>query len=216
MGATLMRKVHNLIVPGVGGSNEQHWQSWIENRLSNCTRVQQNWDTHILDEWVEQWIQTVQSLDEHVDLQVIAHSFGCLTSIAALNKYPQLISRVKKLILVAPANPSRFAKTGFSHHSVETYSSFFEQLKITVPTTMIISENDPWLSFSDAKHFANHWNVATVNLGRVGHINVDSGFGAFPELIPHLLLNYKQRMLEQNSSLLLKSTQRQFLAQSGL
>ncbi|MCF8999075.1 alpha/beta hydrolase [Acinetobacter nectaris] len=210
-----MTTIQNIIVPGVGGSNEHHWQSWLENRLTNCSRVQQDWQQPILNKWVEQWIKTIHALDDNASLQIIAHSFGCLTSIAALNKYPEIASRVKNLILVAPANPIRFGETGFSQNNENSYFEAFKELKLSVPTKMIISENDPWLSYADATYFAALWHVPTINLGQVGHINVDSGFGAFPELMPHLLLNSKERMFERTSSLL-KSTQRQFLAQSGL
>ena len=54
-------------------------------------------------------------------------------------------------------------------------------------THLIISENDPWLEFQDALQLAKAWNLNPVNLGQVGHINVASGFGAFPELEKYLI-----------------------------
>lgn len=80
-------------------------------------------------------------------MQIVAHSFGCLTSVAALAEHPELQAQVKKLILVAPANPARFGEAGFARHSLTDYKDYFHQLKINVPTTLLISENDPWLDF---------------------------------------------------------------------
>lgn len=47
---------HHLIVPGVGGSDSNHWQSWLQRRLTTSSRVEQQWDHPILDEWVSQWV----------------------------------------------------------------------------------------------------------------------------------------------------------------
>ena len=37
--------IHTVIVPGVGGSEAQHWQSWLQQQLVSSSRVQQkHWD----------------------------------------------------------------------------------------------------------------------------------------------------------------------------
>ena len=170
---------HTVIVPGVGGSEHQHWQSWLQRQLVSSSRVEQkNWDRPVLSEWIEQFVNTVQ---------IVAHSFGCLTSVAALAEHPELQLQVKKLILVAPANPARFGEAGFARHSLTDYKDYFHQLKINVPATLLISENDPWLDFFDALQLAKSWQLTPINLGQVGHINVASGFGPFPDLLNHLL-----------------------------
>ncbi len=185
--------IHSLIVPGVGGSDHNHWQSWLQRQLMSCSRVQQqDWNLPILSRWVENFVETLDAAPEAV--QVIAHSFGCLTSVAALAQHPELAKKVKKLILVAPANPARFAPHGFAENSEQHYASYFQQLQIQVPAQMLISENDPWLSYEDAQALAQHWNVPVRNLGRVGHINVDSGFQRFPEIFNDLLTDRPQQL----------------------
>jgi predicted alpha/beta hydrolase family esterase len=88
---------------------------------------------------------------------------------------------------VAPANPARFGENGFSRDSQTDYSTYFQQLKLQVPTTLLISENDPWLSFEDAHILAQTWKIKPINLGAVGHVNVASGFGPFPEIEHYLI-----------------------------
>ncbi|HQZ60174.1 MAG TPA: alpha/beta fold hydrolase, partial [Acinetobacter sp.] len=145
--------VHTVIVPGVGGSEAKHWQSWLQQQLVSSSRVQQkHWDRPILSEWVAQFVKTVSAIESPV--QIVAHSFGCLTSVAALSEHPEIAARVKSLILVAPANPARFGEAGFARHSLTDYQTYFQRLKITVPTTLLISENDPWLSYHDALQLA--------------------------------------------------------------
>lgn len=177
---------HTVIVPGVGGSDDDHWQSWLQRQLMSCSRVQQkNWQHPVLADWIENFVYTLNKIT--TPIQIVAHSFGCLTSVAALTQHPELKSKIQKMILVAPANPARFCETGFATNSVENYAQYFHQLRIDVPVDMIISENDPWLSFSDAQALAKAWKVKARNLGQVGHINVASGFGFFPEIFDHLL-----------------------------
>lgn len=178
--------VHTVIVPGVGGSEYAHWQSWLQRQLISCSRVeQQDWALPILEKWVEQFVRTVQPIQEPI--QIVAHSFGCLTTVAALAQHPEFNKKIRNLVLVAPANPARFGDEGFSRHSKNDYQAYFHGLKLNVPTTLIISENDPWLSFTDAQTLAKAWEIQPVNLGQVGHINVASGFGPFPEIHNYLI-----------------------------
>ncbi|WP_151777052.1 RBBP9/YdeN family alpha/beta hydrolase [Acinetobacter brisouii] len=176
--------IHHLIVPGVGGSDEQHWQSWLQRQLPNSSRVEQDWQQPILQEWIEQWVAHVEQIQEPI--QVIAHSFGCLTSLAALVQYPALQEKINNLILVAPANPARFSSTGFAQAEQASYLQYFEQLRLELSSLMLISENDPWLALDDALYLAELWKFPYLNMGQVGHINVASGFGAFPQILPFI------------------------------
>ena len=178
--------IHTVIVPGVGGSEHDHWQSWLQRQLKSCSRVQQqDWNKPVLHTWVEQFVKTVQAIQEPI--QIVAHSFGCLTTVAALAQHPELNQNIKNLVLVAPANPARFGDAGFARESQNDYQQYFHQLKLQVPTQMIISENDPWLNFQDALQLAKAWKIRPKNLGQVGHINVASGFGPFPEIYDFLI-----------------------------
>lgn len=178
--------IHTVIVPGVGGSEHDHWQSWLQRQLKSCSRVQQqDWNKPLLHAWVEQFVKTVQAIQEPI--QIVAHSFGCLTTVAALAQHPELNQKIKNLVLVAPANPARFGDAGFARDSQNDYQQYFHQLKLQVPTQMIISENDPWLNFQDALQLAKAWKIRPKNLGQVGHINVASGFGPFPEIYDFLI-----------------------------
>ena len=178
--------MNTIIVPGVGGSDYDHWQSWLQRQLMSCSRVhQQDWNLPVLREWVANFVKTVSQTEQPV--QIVAHSFGCLTTVSAINEHPELAKKIKKVILVAPANPSRFGDQGFAKDSLNDYTSYFHNIKLKLPTEMIISENDPWLNFEDAKVLAKSWNIRPINLGQVGHINVASGFGPFPEIFDYLI-----------------------------
>ncbi|WP_240687715.1 RBBP9/YdeN family alpha/beta hydrolase [Alkanindiges illinoisensis] len=178
-----------LIVPGVSGSEAQHWQSWLQQVLPDAERVeQQNWHQPILQQWVGQLVKALQQQNKPV--QIVAHSFGCLTSIAALKQHPELASAVDSLILVAPANPERFSSTGLRQSGQASIAEFLPNAlagtSLPVPSLLIASQTDPWLDFESAKALASQWQSALVDLGNAGHINVASGFGAWPQLLPYL------------------------------
>ncbi|MBJ9957116.1 RBBP9/YdeN family alpha/beta hydrolase [Acinetobacter courvalinii] len=190
--------IHTVIVPGVGGSEAQHWQSWLQQQLVSSSRVEQkHWDRPVLSEWIAQFVKTVAAAPAPV--QIVAHSFGCLTSVAALAEHPELRTKVKNLLLVAPANPARFGEAGFARHSLTDYQQYFQQLNIEVPTTLLISENDPWLGYVDALQLAQAWKLTPINLGAVGHVNVASGFGPFPEILNYLLPEKKTQFIARMS-----------------
>lgn len=178
-----------LIVPGVGGSEAQHWQTWLQQSLPDTERVEQhNWHQPVLQHWVNQLVQVLQQQDKPV--QIVAHSFGCLTSVAALRQYPLLASRVNSLVLVAPANPERFSSTGLRQSGQASIAEFLPNAaagtSLPVPSLLIASQTDPWLDFESAKALASQWQAALIDLGDAGHINVASGFGAWPEILPLL------------------------------
>lgn len=190
--------IHTVIVPGVGGSEAQHWQSWLQQQLVSSSRVEQkHWDRPVLSEWIAQFVKTVAAAPAPV--QIVAHSFGCLTSVAALAEHPELRTKVKNLLLVAPANPARFGEAGFARHSLTDYQQYFQQLNIEVPTTLLISENDPWLGYVDALQLAQAWKLTPINLGAVGHVNVASGFGPFPEILNYMLFEKKTQFVARMS-----------------
>ncbi|WOE31618.1 MULTISPECIES: alpha/beta hydrolase [unclassified Acinetobacter] len=186
---------HTVIVPGVGGSEYHHWQSWLQRQLMSCSRIEQkNWQQPILNEWVAECAKTLSALPEQ-RIEIVAHSFGCLSIVATLAQYPEFNSKVKNLVLVAPANPIRFGIHGFADDAFGHYQDYFHQLKIKVPATFIMSENDPWLNFNDALDLASSWQLTPVNLGCVGHINVASGFGPFPEIFDFLISEKNMRYI---------------------
>lgn len=155
--------VHTVIVPGVGGSEQHHWQSWLQRQLQSCSRVEQaDWHRPVLSEWVEQLAKHVRSI--HGAVQLVAHSFGCLTSLAALKEHPDLTHKIKHLTLVAPANPARFGDAGFARDSTNNYLAYFESLRPIVRTQLLMSENDPWLHVQDAQHLAHCWKLKAVSL----------------------------------------------------
>jgi predicted alpha/beta hydrolase family esterase len=154
-----------LVVPGWHGSNDQHWQSRWERLHPFFERVEQaHWDQPDLAVWSERLAEAL-AISSRPAL-VVAHSFGCLTTIhCARNGAPNLAGA----LLVAPADPARFG-------AVE----LLRNVKLTCPSFMVGSRNDPWMESSSSAEWAALWGSEFIDGGMLGHINADSDLGDWP------------------------------------
>ena len=156
-----------VIVPGLHGSGAEHWQSWLHGQIDGSVRVEQDfWSVPDIDRWADRVAETVDALGPgpHV---IVAHSFGCLAALHAAACYPGL--GLAQMLLVAPAEPTRF-----------NLANTLPQAPLAMPTCLVASDNDPWMSATQAHAWARLWGSDWINLGNAGHINVDSGYGPFP------------------------------------
>lgn len=155
--------------PGLHGSEGAHWQTWLERQFARALRVEQDdWDAP----HVERWAQKVRDLlaRERGPFVIAAHSFGCLATAHALAQAAQTrAADVVGVLFVAPANPRKFA-----------FAGDFDARRLNVPSIVVGSESDPWMTLADAREFAQRLGSAFVNLGDAGHINTAAGYGPWP------------------------------------
>ena len=169
-----------LIIPGYRGSEDAHWQTWMENQRPGSKRIHQNWEQPVLTNWAMNIARTLTDL--HSPAWLIAHSFGCLAAILAAVENPE---KVAGLMLVAPADPERFDQSGVkSWHGAGASESIRAQIPtqaLPVPSLLIASDNDPWMQTSKSRLWGNCWGSSTFTLKDAGHINTSSGFGPWPD-----------------------------------
>lgn len=154
-----------ILVPGLGDSGPEHWQTLWGRDHSAYRRVrQQNWNQPQVEDWVGALDREIRRAPSPVLL--VGHSLGCITIVEWAQRH---WTDIRGALLVAPADADR--------------CSFFNGVPLRpLPFTSILvaSENDPYLTLERATWFARHWDSRLVNLGRAGHINVESGFGPWP------------------------------------
>lgn len=178
-----MTPFRTLIVPGFRGSGPDHWQTWLETQLPLCTRIDGiNWDEPVLAQWAGRVREVLAQAQQPV--RIIAHSFGCLASIIAAADRPEQIS---ELILVAPADADRFDCMGLKRDLTLGNGRFnLSQVlprSLQVRGLLIASRDDPWLSFDKGAALAGQWLLDFHDAGNAGHINTESGYGAWPRLL---------------------------------
>lgn len=162
-----------LTIPGYGGSPSDHWQTWFEQTLANCRRIeQQNWDKPVCSDWIDQIEREVALFDEK-ELVLITHSLGGIALVHWARKFKR---EVKGAMIVAPPD----VENPYEELGLESFAPIpFE--KLPFPTILVASDTDPWATVSRSQYFADCWGSHFVNIGDAGHINVSAGFGRWDE-----------------------------------
>jgi len=161
-----------IIIPGLGNSGPQHWQSIWEKRY-NFTRVEQiEWETPVCADWIEN-INNAVNEQNAADVILVGHSLACATIAYWAQKFNV---KIKGALLVAPSDTEADSyppgTTGFSPVPLA---------KLPFRTITVLSTNDFYVTEARARLFADSWGSEVVNVGDAGHINVTSGFGEWEE-----------------------------------
>ncbi|MFY9256468.1 MAG: alpha/beta hydrolase [Fuerstiella sp.] len=163
----------NILIPGLGGSSETHWQSlWELQRPESFLRVsQEDWNKPDCTVWVDK-IQTVLESLPLEQLVLIGHSVGCAAVVHWLQKYRHAI---KGVLLVAPSDVERA--------DYPTYITGFVPLplsKLACPGIVVASSNDHVVDPILARYFAECWGCEYVEVQNAGHFEPSAGFGEWP------------------------------------
>lgn len=164
--------INFLVLPGIGNSDENHWQTLWELEDSNFQRIQQeDWNNPLCEDWINQLEVAVKKLGGRTIL--VAHSLSCLLIAhwAATTKLP-----ITGALLVAPPNPRSpaFPQEALSFDLVP-------QEKLQFKTIVVASDNDPYADIEFSRHCATSWGSELVCMPNAGHINSSSGFGEWPQ-----------------------------------
>ena len=162
-----------LMVPGLGGSGPEHWQSLWQRDLPDCRRVEQrDWDLAERDGWIAALDRAVAESSRPPIL--VAHSLSCAL---VVHWAMETRRRAQGALLVAPADV-------YSDDNTPPEAHVFRPMPIArlpFPSIVVASSNDPYVAIARAAKFAAAWGSRLVDIGPAGHINAASGFGAWPE-----------------------------------
>jgi uncharacterized protein len=161
-----------IVVPGLGGSGAEHWQSlWLRERPGAVRVEQRDWDKPDRDEWVAELEGTVQRATGPVVL--VAHSLGCHTVAHWAHRHG---GRVRAALLVAPPDIDHSAALGAPIGGFGPPAAG----PLPFPTVLAASRTDPWAGMDWSRRLAEQWGARFVDLGDAGHVNVEAGFGPWP------------------------------------
>jgi len=178
------------IIPGLGSSGPQHWQTLWEPQLPNCERIQQrDFDNAVCSEWITNIDAAVQRAGENVVL--IGHSSGSLAIAHWGLKYRRKIAGA---FIVAPSDVEM---PGFPYNPIGFAPIPLERLPF--PSIVVASSEDQYAPFHRSQQFAAAWGSEFVNIGSAGHINTQSGHGPWPEGLK-LLREFLQRISKEQAN----------------
>lgn len=174
-----------IIIHGLNGSPEGHWQDYLYNdlkRLGNKVFFPQFTDNNNPN--LDLWLNQLHNLHEHIteNTVIIAHSMGVILWLHYLNKYKK--TKVLNTILVAPPS-NDFLKTNkntisFSEFILDSHAFQNSSIK----SLLIASTNDEYCVETAKKIFVDKLKIDYLELPPdTGHINIDSGFGKWNNIL---------------------------------
>ena len=162
-----------LVLPGLGNSGPQHWQTLWEKEFSGACRVEQaDWERPDPADWEGRLAAAVAACA--VPPVLVAHSLSCAV-IARWARRGNGI--VKAALLVAPSDVDAPDRTPAE---VRAFAPIARE-RLPYPAIVVASRDDPYVAFERAAAFAADWGAELVDAGAAGHINTASGHGPWPE-----------------------------------
>ncbi len=176
-----------LILPGLGDSGADHWQSyWLKSFNTSTKLVQENWEEPKLEDWLRELKIAIQKINSPTIL--VAHSLAVSLVMhwIATNNNPYIIGA----LLVAPADVDS------PEHTPEVTRNFSPMPihKLPLPSIVVCSENDPYINIERANYFAQKWGSDFINIGQKGHVNSESNLKYWEEgqlILEELILKTK-------------------------
>jgi predicted alpha/beta hydrolase family esterase len=160
-----------IILPGIGGSGESHWQTHWEKTHPRMRRFRpSDWDRPDRNDWIA-------ALEREVELSpapplLVAHSLACLL-VAHWQQASSL--PVAGAFLVAVPDPRTQA---FPQEACDFIDPPAGPLRM--PSLIVASGNDPFGTPRYARERAEAWGSGLVDIGAAGHVNGQSGLGDWP------------------------------------
>lgn len=162
-----------LLLPGLGGSGPGHWQALWREAASDALLVEQvSWGEPDLESWME---TVAAELDRAPGAILVGHSLACALVAHLARRRTDLL--IGGALLVAPADVD-------DRSLLPACVADFAPMpldRLPFPSIVVGSSNDPYVSIGRAMLFAYAWGSRFVHLRDSGHINVESGFGPWPD-----------------------------------
>jgi uncharacterized protein len=165
------------ILPGLGNSGPEHWQSYWEKNNPSFKRIQQTeWDAPDCCDWVAVLDQAIKA--SQLAVVLVGHSSSCalINHWAMYAKNSPQLKKVNGALLVAPSDveADSYPPGTKNFHPMPLHPLPF-------PSIVVASMNDIYVSLARVQFFAKSWGSQLVNIGAAGHINSASAMGDWPE-----------------------------------
>jgi uncharacterized protein len=161
-----------LIIPGLGNSGPDHWQSRWEAKLPTARRVeQQDWNSPDIEAWSHRLLEEADKATQ--PLVLVSHSFGGYAVAAAA---AALAGRVRGAFIVTPPSPRVI-----STMAGPAVADALPKDPLPFKTLVIASRDDQYGDYEELESLAKAWGAELSDAGNSGHINAASGHGPWPE-----------------------------------
>jgi len=176
-----------VIVPGLRGHVEDHWQTRLAAKATDVVVVPSlGRDKRDLDGRVADLHRVISEAGAPVT--IVAHSAGVLTTLhwALRHDLP-----VRGALLATPPDLARPLPAQYPTLDQLEESGWLPvpRARLPFPSIVAASTNDELADFENVRGLAHDWGSRFIDVGPVGHLNPTSGFGDWPgaEALLHIL-----------------------------
>jgi predicted alpha/beta hydrolase family esterase len=179
---------HFLIVHGAGNNPEGNWFPWLRTELQKHGNVVSPYlptpEGQNLTAWLAVADDASKNLSPHNTI-LIGHSSGALLVLRMAEKTQQPFKAVYAVCPFAkdlnnpvfdPLNES-FIRPAFDWNAVK---------QGTKKITCYAGDDDPYVPLAYSQEVADAVKAEFIVLKNTGHINAESGYHRFPELLEHI------------------------------
>ncbi|MFG2965197.1 RBBP9/YdeN family alpha/beta hydrolase [Streptomyces sp. NPDC048288] len=166
-----------VIIPGIDGSDDGHWQSrWERAWGDSAVRIAPgSWTRPELADWVDavRAAHDIAVARGAGRVVLVAHSLGCWAAAAWLERVrPAGVSA----FLAAPPDPRGPA---FPAARAPTFLDLSAR-PLPCPALVVASDDDPYGDATASAALASGWQAPRRSVGAHGHLNSASGLGDWP------------------------------------
>ena len=179
-------KKNYLILHGSFGSNEGNWFPWLKEQLekNNKKVLIPQMPVGVGNQNFENWSNILNQLDINENTVIIAHS------IAPIFVCKYLITnqiKVKKLIFVCGFNNYSGIDSDFDAVNEPMFIDNFDDVKkYCKDIVCYYSDNDPYVKYDVEKAFADKLTDKQYVIKNGGHINAETGYTKFEEILKEI------------------------------
>lgn len=160
-----------IILPGIGGSGQSHWQTRWENKNPQMRRFRpSDWDLPDLTDWMSALDRAISAATSPPLL--VAHSLACL-----------LVAHWQHVSALPVAGAFLVAVPDLESDLFPTEANSFANppaRKFRFPSLIVASANDPYGTVNYSRQRSRQWGSGIVEIGSFGHINGQSGLEDWP------------------------------------
>lgn len=161
-----------ITLPGIGGSDDAHWQSLWERADERFKRFEpSSWDKPELSNWIDALDKVL--LATKTNPVLVAHSLSCLLVAHWARRSMRSVAGAFLVSVPDPTGPE-FPADAASFRDVPA-------APLSFPALIITSTDDPYGTIAFSHSRAEAWCAGLVEVGALGHINSSSGLGDWPQ-----------------------------------
>jgi len=175
-----------LIIHGLSGHAGIHWQQWLHDELEgqDCKVLMPDMpepDHPNRQTWLDEIKKTLKGVNLG-QLTIVGHSLGTTT---ALDFIEQADGRINRLLSVAGF--ARDYGAAMNSYFLSQKSVDFDKVRDKIRWAAVVyGDDDPYVPQDELKFVADALAVRPLVIPGGGHLNTESGFTEFPQLIEML------------------------------